>query len=146
MPSLFPFDAVGIYNKEKFIRLGGFDTSLSSSFWQLMDFGFRAHLWGEAIVSTQLVKVVYDGDVPAGDATIEASHKRFYLKNLAPVFGGDSAHLPWRRFLPYLFRANTGPLEARDEFKAARDWVATNRYRFSCDARTVLELWETPES
>jgi len=145
MPSLYPFDAVGLYSKDKFIRLGGYDASLSSTFWQLMDFGFRAHLWGESILSTQLIKVVYDGDPPAGDATVEESHKRFYLKNLAPIFRGDCVHLPWRRFLPYWLRSNTGPLEARSEFKAARDWVETNRFRFVCDARKVLELWETPE-
>jgi hypothetical protein len=45
--SLYPFDGVGIYDKERFVRMGGFDGTLKSSYWQLMDFGFRAHLWGK---------------------------------------------------------------------------------------------------
>jgi len=145
-PSLYPFDGVGIYDRERFIRLGGFDATIPSPYWQLMDFGFRAHLWGEDVRSTQLVKVVYDGEIPAEDASAEAGHTRFYLKNLAPVFRGDSAALPFRRFLSYLLRSGEGPLAAWSAFGEARRWVETNRFRFRCDARRVTELWETAES
>jgi hypothetical protein len=141
-PSLFPFDGVGIYDREKFIRLGGFDGTLKNPHWQLMDFGFRACLWGEEISVTQQIKLSYDGDVPAMDNTPEASYRRFYLKNLAPVFRGDYAHLPLRRFPGYIIRSGGDPISAWEEFASARRWVKTNCYRFRNDARAVTDLWE----
>jgi len=146
LPSLYPFDGIGIYDRERFVRLGGFDATIKSPYWQLMDFGFRAHLWGEEIRNSQLVKVVYDGELPPEDASAAAGHTRFYLKNLAPVFRGDSAALPFRRFLSYLLRSGEGPLAAWNAFGEARRWIQTNRFRFRCDARRVTELWESAES
>ncbi len=145
-PTLYPFDAAGIYDKDRFVKLGGFDGSIASPYWQLMDFGFRAQLWGESIRSTQLVKLAYDGDAPTEDATVDESYKAFYLKNLAPLYRGDCAHVPLRRFPSYLLRSGAGPMQAWQEFSEARRWVETNRFRFACDARKVIELWETPES
>jgi hypothetical protein len=145
-PTLYPFDAAGIYDKDRFVKMGGFDGSIASPYWQLMDFGFRAQLWGEVIRSTQLVKLAYDGDAPAENATIDESYKSFYLKNLAPVYRGDCAHIPLRRFPSFLLRAGGGPIKAWEDFAEARRWVETNRFRFTCDARKVIELWETPES
>ncbi|MDR3276517.1 MAG: hypothetical protein LBT11_04815 [Treponema sp.] len=144
MPSLYPFDGLGLYDRERFVGLGGFDITLKSLHWQLMDFGFRARLWGEEIGATMLVRLSYNGEVPAEDSTAEESYRRFYLKNLAPVFRGDSAHLPYRRFPSYLFRSGADPFLAWSEFKAARLWVRTNCYRFRDDARKVMELWEAP--
>ena len=137
-PSLYPFDGIGIYDRERFIRLGGFDPSISSFHWQLMDFGFRSRLWGEEIAATMLVKVAYSGEIPQEDSTADLGGMRFYLKNIAPVFRGDFAHIPLRRFPAYCKRRGVF-LEAWKEFSAARSWVKTNRYRFTSDARTVAE-------
>ncbi|GHV89973.1 hypothetical protein AGMMS50268_04760 [Spirochaetia bacterium] len=146
LPSLYPFDGVGIYDRDRFIRLGGFDGTLKNPHWQLMDFGFRSCLWGEEISVTQMVKLSYDGEVPATDNTPEASYRRFYLKNLAPVFRGDYAHLPLRRFPAYFIQSGGDPFSAWEEFSSARRWVKTNRYRFRNDARAVTDLWEDIES
>jgi hypothetical protein len=144
MPSLYPFDGVGIYDRDRFIKLGGFDITLKSPYWQLMDFGFRAHLWDERIYSTQLIRLSYNGEAPPADSTAEESYRRFYLKNLAPVFRGDTAHLPWRRFPGYFFRSGEDPLAAWTDFAEGRRWIKTNRYRFRRDARGLTELWEFP--
>jgi hypothetical protein len=141
LPSLYPFDGIGIYDRERFIRLGGFDTSVSSFYWQLMDLGFRSHLWGEEISSTQSVKLAYEGSVPANNTTAEESFRRFFLKNLAPVFRGDYAHIPLRRFPGYFRRSGEDLFSAWEEFSQARRWVRTNRFRFQGDARTVAGLW-----
>jgi hypothetical protein len=141
-PSLYPFDGIGIYDRERFIRLGGFDGTLKSFHWQLMDLGFRSRLWGEEIASTQAIKLSYEGAIPAVDSTAEESYRRFYLKNLAPVFRGDYANLPLRRFPGYLRRSGTDIFSAWEDFKEARAWVKTNRYRFRCDARTMTNSWE----
>jgi hypothetical protein len=142
LPSLYPFDGIGIYDRERFIQMGGFDGTLTSLHWQLMDFGFRAHLWGEEINGTLAVKISYDGEVPPEDSTAEQSYRRFYLKNLAPVFRGDGAHIPLRRFPSYLWRAGEGLFRAWKDFSSGRCWVRDNRYRFRADARAVTELWE----
>jgi hypothetical protein len=142
--TLFPFDGVGIYDRDRFIKLGGFDGTLKNSHWQLMDFGFRARLWGEDIRSTQYVRLSYNGDIPRTDSTADESHRRFYLKNLAPQFRGDGAEIPFRRFFPYFFRSGKDPFLAWADFVEARAWVKTNRYRFRRDARSLIELWEAP--
>jgi len=138
LPSLYPYDGIGIYDRERFIRLGGFDPSIESFYWQLMDFGFRSSLWGEEISSTTLIKLSYESAIPLEDSTAGESYHSFYLKNIAPVFRGDYAHIPFRRF-PAYFRRRGELLTAWKEFRAARDWVKTYRYRFVTDARTVAE-------
>jgi hypothetical protein len=142
-PSLFPFDGVGVYDRDRFIKLGGFDITLKSPYWQLMDFGFRACLWGEEIRSTQHIRLSYNGRIPIADGTADESHRRFYLKNLAPVFRGDGAEIPARRFFSYLVRSGKDPFMAWADFKEARSWVMANRYRFHTDARALVELWDT---
>jgi hypothetical protein len=142
--SLYPFDGIGIYDRDRFMRLGGFDGLLKNFHWQLMDFGFRSYLWGEEIASTQLVKLAYNGETPPEDKTPEESYRRFYLKNLAPVFREDHAHLPLRRFPAYLFRSGEDPLSAWENFAAGRRWVTMNRSRFVCDARIITARWDEP--
>ena len=143
LPSLYPFDGIGIYDRERFIRVGGFDSSIQSFHWQLMDFGFRSSLWGEEIAATQLIKLSYEGAIAPEDSTAGEGSHRFFLKNLAPVFRGDYAHIPLRRFFGYYKRKGGDLFAAWEEFSAARDWVKTNRYRFTSDARTIAERWET---
>jgi hypothetical protein len=143
-PTLYPFDYVGIYDRLGFMRLGGFDSTIKSPYWQLMDFGVRARLWGEDIAGTQLVRVCYDGEVPPEDSSAGLSYKRFFLKNLAPVFRDDSAGLPLGRFPAYLFTSGEGPLAAWEEYSDARQWVERNRYRFTTDMENMVKNWEQP--
>jgi hypothetical protein len=143
--TIYPFDGIGIYDRERFIRLNGFDPCIKNFYWQLMDFGFRSSLWGEEIASTKLIKLSYEGLVPEEDSTAGEDFLRFFLKNLAPVFKGDYAHIPLRRFPGYLKRRG-GLLTAWDEFSSARAWVKTNRFRFSTDARIMTELFSSVET
>jgi hypothetical protein len=146
LPSLYPFDGVGIYDRERFIRLGGYDPRILNPHWQLMDFGFRSFLWGEEIRVTQHVKLFCEGTIPVADSTIDAGYRRFYLKNIAPLFQVDRARLPWRRFPGYLSSAGWDILGAWEEFVRARRWVRANRLRWKYDARTLNELWENVDS
>jgi hypothetical protein len=136
--SLYPFDGVGIYDRERFLRLGGFDPGIKNFYWQLMDFGFRSSLWGEEIAVTQLIKLSYEGAVPQEDSTAGVDFRRFFLKNLAPVFRGDHAHLPLGRF-PGYFKRRGDLFTSWKEFSSIRSWVKTNRYRFVSDAKTIAE-------
>jgi hypothetical protein len=139
--SLYPFDGVGIYDRERFIRLEGFDGTIKDSYWQLMDFGFRAYLWGEEISSTQALKLSYETDVPAEKKSGGVDYNRFYLKNLAPVFRGDCAYLPMRRFPGFLLQTNDGISAAWDDFSESRRWVNANRFRWRSDPSTFVKRW-----
>jgi hypothetical protein len=141
-PSLYPWDWVGLYDRQRFLRLGGFDGEIASPYWQLMDFGFRAHLWGEAIRSTQHIHVIYDGAALPADGTIDSAYRLFYLKNIAPVFRGDYSHLPLRRFPGYLRKTGWDFITAWTEFGRERRWTEQNRNRFTRDARSLVDLWE----
>ncbi len=140
--TLFPFDGSGIYSRERFVRLGGYDPSLQDPWWQKMDFGFRAWLWGEEIRMAQAFRMSYEGPSPAEDTTPGESYGRFHLKNLAVRVREDGGLLPLGAFPSYLLRAARDPFRAAAEFRAAREWVRINRYRFRSDARSVVDLWE----
>jgi len=142
LASLYPFDGVGIYDRERFVRLGGFDGTLESSYWQLMDFGFRAYLWGEEIASTQAVRLSYEADFPTEKNANGPDYNRFYLKNLAPVFQGDHAHLPLRRFPRFLLQADKGFSAAWNDFSASRQWVNANSFRWHCDSKAMVKRWD----
>jgi len=142
LSSLYPFDGVGIYDRERFIRLGGFDGTFKNAYWQLMDFGFRAYLWGEEIASTQALKLSYESSVPAEENKGGVDYSRFYLKNIAPLFKGDSAQLPLRRFPGFLLQTDGGIFTAWDDFSESRRWVNDNRFRWHCDPRTIVKRWD----
>ncbi|GMO27712.1 MAG: hypothetical protein Ta2F_03310 [Termitinemataceae bacterium] len=137
--TLFPFDAVGIYNKEKFLKLGGFDPSIKSTYWQVMDFGLRSWLWGEDLRSTQLVRLRLDGEFTAGDTTIDESYWFFFLKNLAPRVK-QTASIPHNYFFQYVFKTGKSIVQAYKEFKAARKWVKSNSKSFKYDAAFIEHL------
>ncbi|MDR0456068.1 MAG: hypothetical protein LBH20_05240 [Treponema sp.] len=140
--TLYPFDGVGIYDRERFIRLGGFDGTFRSAYWQLMDFGFRSYLWGEEISSTQTLKLSYEASVPAEENAGGADYNRFYLKNLAPQFRGDCAQLPLRRFPGFLLQTDGGISAAWDDFSESRRWVNANSFRWYCGPKAIVKRWD----
>ena len=140
--SLYPFDGIGIYDRERFLKVLGYDVTLQSAYWQLMDFGFRAHLWGEQIQVSQQLKLSYDGASPSEDNTTEESYRRFYFKNIAPVFRKDHATLPFRKFLGFSFSSGADPFSAWEDFSASKSWVKINSFRWRADAKTLTENWE----
>jgi hypothetical protein len=141
-PSLYPYEGIGLYDRERFIRLGGFDGAIGSFYWQLMDFGFRAHLWGEEISATSHVKLSYNGLTPVIDNTADENYRRFYLKNLAPRYRRDHAAMPLSHFLRYCLRSGGDFFSAWKEFSAVRSWVRTNRYRFRSDISGITRRWD----
>jgi len=140
--SLYPFDGVGIYDRLRFMQLGGFDITLNNTYWQFMDFGFRSHLWGEEIAFSLQLKILYDEEITSEDLTRKNSYRRFYLKNLAPVFRSDHAYLPLRQFPGFLLRSGEDPFTAWEEFSESRNWVKINKFRWRSDARSVTGRWE----
>lgn len=143
--TLFPSDYCGLYDREKYQFLGGYDPQIESPYWQKMDFGFRCYLWGETIVGSPLLQISYLAEAPSEIITPDPSYKLHYLKNLAVKFKRSAAVLPWCRLFPYMLRSDTGPLYAFKEFRAARRWVRRNKRRYIQDARSLVAGWENPE-
>jgi hypothetical protein len=139
--SLYPINGIGIYDRQRFIQTGGFDTTIKNITWQFMDFGFRAHLWGEEIALSLHLKLLCEGELPAEDYTIDKCYRRFFLKNLAPVFKDDYARLPLYRFPSYLTKAED-LFSAWEEFQTSKNWINKNKFRWKCDARHVTSLWD----
>ncbi|MDC7228195.1 MAG: hypothetical protein PQJ61_15645 [Spirochaetales bacterium] len=146
MDSLFPFDYCGIYDRELFRKLGGFDRRIYSKWWQKMDFGFRAHMWGERIQCKTSLRIKYLDEIPEESITPDKSYRFFYLKNLTVRFDGDSGTIPKSRFPSYHFKSGESFFTALKEFREAREWVETNKYRFRMEARSITEIWEAPEN
>lgn len=141
-PTVYPFDFMGIYNREKFIQLGGFDHTIRNPYWQNLDFGFRAHLWGERVILMTSFRLAYESEVPREDVTVDASYMAFFLKNLLAVHRKDEALIPISRFLSYAATSGMNPFDAWSRFSAARKWVRVNRYRFARDAVSLVRDWE----
>jgi hypothetical protein len=116
--SLYPFDACGIYSREKFTSLGGYDWTIANPYWQKMDFGMRAWLWGESIRYAQALRINYEGAPASEDTT------------------------PRSRMLRYIARSRKNPRTAWEEYKAARDWIVACSYRFKADASRLADLWD----
>jgi len=141
--SLYPFNGVGIYDRLKFISIGGFDPEIKNPHWQFMDFGFRSFLWGEEISLSLHLKILCEKELPAADYSVDKSYRQFYLKNLAPVFRDNCARLPLYRFVPFLFKSNEYLFSAWEEFSNKRKWVAENKDRFKFDDAAVINRWNS---
>ncbi len=140
-PTLFPFDFIGLYNCEKFKQLGGFDYTIKQSYWQNMDFSFRAWLWGEEIRLASLFKIEYQEEVSPEETTKGEAYLRFFLKNISPVFNGDHADLPRKKILKYISKSPFGLFDAIRDFNDARSWIEKNKYRFRNDAKIFIDTW-----
>ena len=144
--TFYSADLAGFYKKEKYVMLGGMDYTISSEYWQKLDFFFRAWLWGEKTSITFSFDVFYSltggDDYPAEDQTVDISYLRFYLKNLVPVFEGDHARILKTSYLAFKARSSCGFVETMRQFKDAVRWTEKNQYRFKMDAVSLIENWE----
>lgn len=140
-PTLYPADYAGFYNREKFILLGGIDYTISSEYWQKIDFFFRAWLWGEKINLSTGFEFKYTGAVPEENLTVDISYLRFYLKNLLPAFLSDHAKIPWISYFAFKLKSSCGFVESMRQFKDAIRWTKENQYRFKTDAVALIENW-----
>jgi hypothetical protein len=144
MMCLYPYDYCGLYSRARFLAIGGFDAQIESPYWQKLDFGFRAFLWGERIMLRTSLLFTYHGKLAPEDATRDASYKLYYLKNIAVRVRDQGGVLPRMRFPAYLLGSDTGPIASWREFESVRRWVEANRIRFQREALSLPDLWELP--
>jgi GT2 family glycosyltransferase len=143
--TILPFDYCGIYNREKFILHQGFDINITSSYWQKLDFGFRAFMWGEKITCYPSLIVKYTSHTSYEDNTVDNSYKAFYLKNIAVKYKAKKGYLPYSKYFSYMLRSDTGPIASLKEFFTTKKWVKENASRFKREAKRVVTEWRIPE-
>lgn len=141
LKNVYPFDYIALYNRKKFIQLGGFDYTIATPYWQNLDLALRSWLWGEETRLTTLLQFSYIGEVPVEDKTINLDYLRFYLKNQLPKIRMEAGIIKKISFLPFYFRSSCGFFEARRQFNEAKSWVRENKYRFKMDLQTFVENW-----
>jgi hypothetical protein len=142
--TLFPYDYCGIYSRQKFLRVGGYDPGIRNPWWQKADLGLRALLWGEKIVSSRLFRVTASETAPAEDTGADSGYRMFFLKNLAVRIGPEGGSLPCASFFPFFLHSGCGLPTALAEFRLCRQWVRENSSRFRTDALSVAAGWEAP--
>ena len=125
--TLFPSDYCGIYHREKFIALGGFDGKIGNSYWQLMDLGFRVALWGENILFQEALKMSYMGEMPLLDITTDRDYGHFFMKTQAIVVRHGVGRLPGYRLFSLLAKSGGNGVAIYREFCQIRSWVRQNR-------------------
>jgi len=141
MHTLYPFDYIGLYNRMKFIQLGGFDYTIESAYYQNLDLALRAWLWGDETSLSTMFLLSYSESVPIEDTTADLTYLHFYLKNLLPRMRLDHGTIPDASFIPFLFHSSCGFFETLRQFKDAQRWVHTNKFRFQTDIQHLIENW-----
>ncbi len=139
--TFYAADWAGLYDRERFIQLGGVDYTIESPYWQKADLFFRAWLWGEKTTIDTSICLTYSGDLIEENQTVDYSYLRFYLKNLLPVYKNDHAEIPLFSFFVFNSRSSCPLGETIALFKDARRWTSENKYRFKCDAVGLVQNW-----
>lgn len=139
--TIFPFDYIALYNRKKFIQLGGFDYTIQSPYWQNLDLGLRSWLWGEQTRLTTMLHFSYIDEIPLAEKAYNLDYLRYHLKNELPKFRNDHAHISNLSFFGFRNHSSCGLLEARRQFSAAKKWVERNKYKFKMDLTYFIENW-----
>ena len=139
--TIYPKDYVALYDRKKFIQLGGFDYTIETPYWQNLDLAMRSWLWGEETCLTTMLQFSYIDEPPVEDKTINLDYLRYYLKNEVPKYKQQQGYIKNSSFIKFLFRSSCGYLEAKRQFNAAKKWVEKNKYRFKMDLQTFVKDW-----
>lgn len=141
--TLFSVEWCGIYNRQRFIKTGGFDYTITSPYWQKLDLFMRSWLWGQKTLISSVLDLTFSSEYESNEITADLSYLRFYLKNLMPVYRANKALIPFMSFFPFKFRNKCGFTESLCQFNDARRWVFENRSCFKKDATSLIENWNS---
>ena len=143
--TIYPKDYVALYNRKKFIQLGGFDYTIKTPYWQNLDLAVRSWLWGQETKLTTMLQFSYIDEPTIEDQTINQDYLKYYLKNEVPKYKNEAAFIKNSAFYKFLFHSSCGYLEAKKQFKAAKEWVEKNKYQFKMDLQTFIKNWQEPQ-
>ena len=139
--TVYPFDYIALYNRKKFIQLGGFDYTIRTPYWQNLDLSVRSWLFGEKTKLTTMLQFSYLDEVPVEDRTINIDYLRYYLKNELPRVKNDRGYFKFNSFLKFFHQSSCGYIEARRQYVSAKNWVEANKYRFKMDLQAFIQGW-----
>jgi len=139
--TIFPYDYIALYNRKKFIQLGGFDHTIKTSYWQNLDLGLRSWLWGEETHLTTMLHFSYINEISIEEQPINLDYLRYYLKNELPKYKYDHAYISMWSFFHFKNHSSCGLLEARRQFNNAKKWVEQSKYKFKMDLQGFIESW-----
>ncbi|MEM5947692.1 hypothetical protein WKV44_03955 [Spirochaetia bacterium 38H-sp] len=131
----------GIYNRDVFERIGGFDEAIEKPYWQRLEFCLRAYMWGYRIVYEPSIVVEVDSEPGIEDMTPYESYYRFFLKTLAVKIENNVASLPFLSFLLSALRANVSWGYALRQYKEIKLWIYKNRKNIIYSAEAVCDMW-----
>ncbi|QEN03239.1 hypothetical protein EW093_00475 [Thiospirochaeta perfilievii] len=141
--TLYPYMYVGLYNKTKFIQLGGFDIDLKNNYWQKLDFGLRANMWGESIkVHPSFLIYLNSNGGEIEDITPDKYYRLYSLKNLSIKIKNDIGYLPLKRFFNFYDKSGSSIFDAIKIFLSVRKWVKINKFRFKISAPDLTTNWD----
>ncbi len=140
--TLLPWDFCGIYLRDKHLTLGGFDQAIGEDWWQLLEYGMRAWLWGEEISIDPACQVRYLTDPPATDMSPRQGYRRFFLKIIAVQRHGGIGRLTRFQWWAYLRDSRDSSATASADWKDISRWVQRNRHRFVMDAKELTANWQ----
>ncbi len=143
--TIYPKDYIALYNRKKFIQLGGFDHTIKTPYWQNLDLAVRSWLWGEETKLTTMLQFSYIDEPTIEDQTINQDYLKYYLKNEVPKYKNEAAFINNSSFFKFLFHSSCGYLEAKKQFNAAKQWVEKNKYQFKMDLQTFIKNWQQPQ-
>lgn len=143
--TLFPSDYTGIYRRDDVLKIGGFDTELQSPYWQKMDFGLRAFLWGFQIRVRTNFRISYRSEITPEDQTANQDYPRFFLKNLAVRSTTKGSRIPRHQLFSLAFGSAIGITGAWRLLKKISVWVKRNDDRFVYDATGLIRDWTLEE-
>ncbi len=141
IPTLYPVGFTGFFLRAAFLATGGYDSEFHSPYWECLDFGFRAWLQGERLSILPSLELVCGSGPPDENRGGREDFARFWLKNMAPVYKGDSAILPVGSLWGFLMRRGGNPLRAFRSFRVLAAWIKENTFRFATDSRGLVEMW-----
>jgi GT2 family glycosyltransferase len=139
--TIYPYDYVGLYNRNVFSRLNGFDPDIPHPFWQRLDFGFRVYLTGGDIPVVPAFRISYKSIPVPEDRTIDRSYARFFAKNLAVKVSAQGARIPRGEVIRFALRSRLGIGSTISVFQNARQWIAVTGRDLRMDPRDLVERW-----
>ncbi len=140
--TLFPYYYIGLYNRERFLRLGGYDDKIANEYWQRIEFGVRSWMWGAPIWATRQLSVRQLTEYPPNDESLDDSYARFYLKSFGLRIDRKKISIPASTALRAALFQSGSVLDGMRMVREIRVWANEHRQRFVREANRVTETWK----
>ena len=141
--TLLPWDYTAVYKKDRHMALGGFDIKIREPWWQKLEYGLRAWLWGEEIKTQSSLVLKYIDQSTTEDYSPGTGYSRFFFKTLAIRYRKNQGRFPnsLMRTLSNMNSLSVG----RRQIQELRLWFRQNRHRYTRDALSLARQWNWDE-